>query len=190
MGFIDVFLIGIGLAMDAFAVSICRGLGMRVLRLSRMLAVAFCFGVFQALMPVIGYLIGYNFKEYIVSFDHWIAFLLLLFLGGKMIFDVFFDKDEECDCCGEEALRLSQLIIMAVATSIDALAVGVTFAFNRVNILSAASLIGATTFAICFFGVFLGHQCGVKYKKKATLAGGLILVAIGTKILIEHLLGL
>ncbi len=195
MGFIEIFLTGIGLSMDAFAVSICRGLQMRRrINVKHMLIIAAFFGGFQALMPAIGYLLGSQFKDYIVAIDHWIAFGLLAFIGGKMIYDVICDMREEqdgCGCCGaqaeEEHLDVRQLALMAVATSIDALAVGITFAFLEVNLLLAIAVIGVTTFALCALGVVVGHKFGSRFKNKASLAGGIVLILIGTKILLEHL---
>lgn len=195
MNILQIFLIGIGLAMDAFAVSICRGLGMRTLRLSKMLLIAFLFGLFQALMPTIGYFVGASFEKYIVDYDHWIAFGLLLVIGGKMILDVVLEKDEDkpCGCCDEaEQLGLWQLLMMAIATSIDALAAGITLPtlLGGLPIGAAALLIGLTTFILCFFGVMIGNRFGAKYKDKATLAGGIVLILIGGNILSKHLFGI
>lgn len=195
MGFIEILLTGIGLSMDAFAVSICRGLQMRRrVNVKHLLIIAAFFGGFQALMPAIGYLLGSQFKDYIVAIDHWIAFGLLAFIGGKMIYDVICDMREEkggCDCCGaqveEDRLDVRQIALMAVATSIDALAVGITFAFLEVNLLLAITVIGVTTFALCALGVVVGHKFGSRFKNKASLAGGIVLILIGTKILLEHL---
>ena len=196
MGFIEIFLTGVGLSMDAFAVSICRGLQMRRrVNVKHLLIIAAFFGGFQALMPAIGYLLGSQFKNYIVAIDHWIAFALLAFIGGKMVYDVICDIREEkdgCECCecGEETedrLDIRQLALMAVATSIDALAVGITFAFLEVNLLLAIAVIGITTFALCALGVVVGHKFGARFKNKASLAGGIVLILIGAKILLEHL---
>ena len=195
MGFIEILLTGIGLSMDAFAVSICRGLQMRRrVNVKHLFIIAAFFGGFQALMPAIGYLLGSQFKDYIVAIDHWIAFGLLAFIGGKMIYDVICDMREEkdgCDCCGaqveEDRLDVRQIALMAVATSIDALAVGITFAFLEVNLLLAITVIGVTTFALCALGVVVGHKFGSRFKNKASLAGGIVLILIGTKILLEHL---
>lgn len=195
MGFIEILLTGVGLSMDAFAVSVCRGLQMRRrVNVKHLLIIAAFFGGFQALMPAIGYLLGSQFKDYIVAIDHWIAFGLLAFIGGKMIYDVICDMREEkegCDCCGtqveEERLDVRQIALMAVATSIDALAVGITFAFLEVNLLLAITVIGVTTFALCALGVVVGHKFGSRFKNKASLAGGIVLILIGTKILLEHL---
>lgn len=185
MGIIEIIAVGIGLAMDAFAVSICKGLKMRKINYTHTLIIALFFGGFQALMPLIGWLLGKQFETYIVSIDHWIAFALLAFIGGKMIYESF--KKEEEDSSETEKLDLKELTVMAIATSIDALAVGITFAFFQVNIISAISIIGVITFVICTAGVIIGHNFGAKYKNKAELAGGIVLVVIGLKILLEHL---
>lgn len=193
MIFIQILLIGMALSMDAFAVSICHGLGMRTLRLKRMLAVALCFGAFQALMPTIGYFVGQSFEKYIKAVDHWIAFVLLLIIGGKMLIDVFMDKDEEAQCYEkEEDFSVAQLLLMAVATSIDALATGITFPFilEGVSIWTAAAIIGISTLIICLIGVLVGNRFGLKYKNKATVAGGIVLILIGTNILTKHLFGI
>ena len=196
MGFIEIFLTGVGLSMDAFAVSICRGLQMRHrVNWKYLLIIAAFFGGFQALMPAIGYLLGSQFKDYIVAIDHWIAFALLAFIGGKMVYDVICGIREEKDGCescsckeqAEEHLDIRQLALMAVATSIDALAVGITFAFLEVNLLLAVAVIGITTFALCALGVVVGHKFGSRFKNKASLAGGIVLILIGAKILLEHL---
>jgi len=142
------------------------------------------FGGFQALMPLIGWVLGKQFESYIVSFDHWVAFVLLGFIGGKMILESF-SKEEEC--CVREIPDIKELFVLAIATSIDALAVGITFAFLKVNIAEAVTLIGCTTFILSVGGVYLGSKFGAKYKNKAELAGGIILVLIGLKILLEHL---
>jgi len=187
MGFFEILMIGIGLSMDAFAASVCKGLSMREATAKNILTIGVFFGGFQALMPLIGYSLGKQFEEYIVSVDHWIAFVLLAFIGGKMIIDVF--NDEEDESCGvrENELRLQEVLVLAVATSIDALAVGISFAFLRVEIESAVLIIGVTTLILSSTGVIIGNRFGSKYKNKATLAGGVILILIGLKILLEHL---
>ncbi|MCI5533345.1 MAG: manganese efflux pump MntP family protein [Firmicutes bacterium] len=188
MSFFEIFMIGVGLSMDAFAVAICKGLNMRKLDKVQTLVIAFFFGGFQALMPFVGWLLGKQFEAYITSFDHWIAFVLLAFIGGKMIWDVFKGDDKDESCCEEGAkLDVKELFMLAIATSIDALAVGISFAFLQVNIVSAITLIGCTTFVISAAGVFIGHKFGSKYEDKASLAGGIILILIGLKILLEHL---
>lgn len=190
MGLWEVFVVGLGLAMDAFSVAICKGLGMPKIDKKQTTVIALFFGGFQALMPFLGWLLGKQFEQYITSVDHWIAFVLLLIIGGKMIIDVIKERKEGCDCCEEETasrLDLKELFAMAIATSIDALAMGVTFAFLQVNIASAVSVIGVTTFILAVIGVLLGHKFGAKWKDKAALAGGIVLILLGTKILLEHL---
>ena len=182
MGITELFLVGVGLSMDAFAVAICRGLGMKRLEWRQAFLVAVFFGGFQALMPALGWALGKQFERYIVNVDHWIAFLLLGYIGGKMIWDAF-HEEEACPA----SFRVRELLLMAIATSIDALAVGITFAFLQVAIAPAAALIGCTTFTISLAGVWIGCRFGSRYKNKATFAGGLILCLIGLKILLEHL---
>ena len=186
MGFAELFLIGVGLSADAFSAAVCKGLNMRRLNLKHAYIIALFFGAFQAVMPLIGYFLGTSFSGYIESFDHWIAFALLAFIGGKMIVEVIREKDDEAEE-QTDVLKIGGLTVMAVATSIDALAVGITFAFLRVNILFSVILIGVTTFALSLLGVIIGNKFGAKYKSKAELAGGIILVLIGVKILMEHL---
>lgn len=186
MGFLEIFLIGIGLSADAFSVAVCKGLNMRRLNLKHGYIIALFFGGFQAVMPLIGYLLGTNFASYIEQFDHWIAFVLLGFIGGKMAIEAIRDKDDDEEE-KTDVLKIGELTVMAIATSIDALAVGITFAFLKVNILLSVLLIGVTTFALSLAGVLLGNKFGAKYKSKAELAGGIILVLIGVKILLEHL---
>lgn len=185
MGLLELFLIGVGLSMDAFAVAVCKGLAMEKCTIKKAGIVGLYFGGFQALMPAIGYILGVQFQDLITAIDHWIAFILLGVIGGNMIKEAM----ESCDCCAEhdESLDFKTMIGLAVATSIDALAVGITFAFLRVEIVPAVSLIGVTTFVISFAGVKIGNVFGSKYKKRAELAGGIILILLGTKILIEHL---
>lgn len=186
MGFLEVLFIGVGLSADAFSVAVCKGLNMPKLNLRHGYIIALFFGVFQAVMPIIGYLLGTGFSSYIEAFDHWIAFALLAFIGGKMAAEAVRGGDgneEEKD----GALKIGELTVMAIATSIDALAVGITFAFLAVNIVPAAAIIGVTTFALSLAGVLIGNKFGAKYKNKAELAGGIILILIGLKILLEHL---
>ena len=181
-------MIGVGLSMDAFAVAICKGLNMRKLDKGQTLVIALFFGGFQALMPFLGWLLGKQFESYITSFDHWIAFVLLAFIGGKMIWDVFKGDDkDEAYCRASARLDIKELFVLAIATSIDALAVGISFAFLQVNIGFAITLIGCTTFVLSAAGVFVGHKFGAKYEDKATVVGGVILILIGLKILLEHL---
>lgn len=186
MGFMQLFLVAVGLAMDAFAVSVCKGLNMRKTDFKYAALLGLFFGGFQALMPAAGWLLGRQFEKYITSVDHWIAFLLLGFIGGKMILEAL-KKQEEASCCGPVVYDLRELFMLAVATSIDALAVGITFAFLGVEIVGAAALIGSVTFVLSVAGVAVGSRFGAKYKSKAELAGGIVLVAIGLKILLEHL---
>ncbi|MGN0553581.1 MAG: manganese efflux pump MntP family protein [Oscillospiraceae bacterium] len=187
MGFAELFLIGVGLSMDAFAVSVCKGLNMRgKVNFKHAGVIALFFGGFQALMPLVGYFLGIGFEKYITKIDHWIAFVLLGFIGGKMIVEAIKEWNAE-DKQEEDKLDIKELTILAVATSIDALAVGITFAFLSVNIWSAISIIGVTTFVLSIIGVVIGNKFGSKYKSKAELAGGIILVLMGIKILLEHL---
>ena len=187
MGIIELFLLSVGLAMDAFAVSICKGLNMTKINYKHGAVIAAFFGVFQAGMPVIGYLLGSRFAKYIESIDHWIAFGLLVFIGGEMLVNAVRGEDEES---GEkdDGLDIKQLFLLAIATSIDALAVGITFALlDGVSIIPSVTMIGCVTFVISFAGVAVGNRFGNKYEKKAKIFGGVILVLIGLKILLEHL---
>lgn len=187
MGIVELALIGVGLSMDAFAVSICKGLGMKRLRLGQALVIALFFGGFQALMPLLGWFLGSGFQSFIEPVDHWIAFALLAFIGAKMLWDAFHDDEEE-DAAAENArLDLKELVMLAIATSIDALAVGISFAFLRVDIVPAVAHIGVITFALSFVGVAVGHAFGSRFEKPATIIGGIVLIAIGLKILLEHL---
>ena len=181
----ELALVGLGLSMDAFAVALCKGLNMRKLNYRHGGVIALAFGFFQALMPLVGWALGHRFEQQIVRYDHWVAFILLGIIGGKMLLDA-----KEDDGCGDSCsigLDLKELLMMAVATSIDALAVGVTFAFLQVDILPAASIIGSITFVISFAGVVLGNRFGAHFKSKAQITGGAVLILIGTKILVEHL---
>ena len=186
MGFIELFLIAISLSMDAFAVAICKGLNMRKLNYTHTFIIATFFGGFQGLMPLIGWFLGKQFARYIINFDHWIAFILLAFIGGQMIHEALKKDNEKCDI--NENLNIKELFILAIATSIDALAVGITFALiPNTNILTSITLIGIITFVLSIIGVFIGNKFGSKFKSKAELAGGIILILIGSKILFEHL---
>ena len=174
--------------MDAFAVAMCKGLNMQKLNGKHALVIGLFFGGFQFGMPLIGWLLGKQFERYITPVDHWIAFVLLAFIGGNMIREAF--KQEEEDTTQENMdppLDLKEMVMLAIATSIDALAVGVTFAFLKVEIFSAITIIGCTTFVLAMVGVVIGNYFGNKYEKKATLAGGIILILLGLKILLEHL---
>ncbi len=186
MSLLSLFILAIGLSMDACSVAICKGLATPKITFKKAAIVGLWFGGFQALMPAIGYVAGYRFQDLITSWDHWIAFILLAIIGGKMVKDAFSKEDEEeCSC---DSLAPKQMFPMAVATSIDALAVGVTFAFlPDVPIIPAVAFIGVITFLLSALGMKIGNVFGVKFKSKAQLAGGIILIVLGTKILIEHL---
>ena len=186
MGFTKLFLIAVGLSMDAFAVAMCKGLNMKKLNYRHGAVIALFFGLFQGGMPLLGWAVGISFEKYVVRVDHWIAFVLLAFIGGKMIFEALKGEEEEC-CEDDDKLDLKDLVVMAVATSIDALAVGISFAFLKIEIIPAVSLIGVTTFILSFIGVIIGNNFGTRFKEKAELLGGVILIFIGLKILLEHL---
>ena len=185
----ELFVIAVGLSMDAFAVSICKGLSVRRLKPKHVLIAGLYFGGFQALMPLAGWFLGSRFAGYIQNFDHWVAFVLLVIIGGNMLREAFGPEDDEDEaaCAVDAKLDLKQLFLMAVATSIDALAVGVTFAFLEVKIVPAISIIGTTTFCLSLVGVAVGNFFGTRYKKRAEAAGGIILILLGIKILLEHL---
>lgn len=183
MGLIELFLIAVGLSMDAFAVSVCKGLAMPKCTFKKAAIVGLWFGGFQALMPAIGYILGAQFQEAIASIDHWIAFVLLALIGGNMIHEALDNNEEEADA----SLDVKTMFLLAVATSIDALAIGITFAFLKVNIIPAVCFIGSVTFIISFAGVKIGNVFGARYKNKAEIVGGVILILLGLKILLEHL---
>ncbi|HOE57976.1 MAG TPA: manganese efflux pump MntP family protein [Bacillota bacterium] len=201
MDTLSIILIAIGLSMDAFAVSVTHGIIIEGVNKGHALKIGLYFGAFQALMPLAGWLAGSRFKDYITNFDHWIAFILLAFIGGKMIKESYSENCEinrtEGDISEaaissqteirENPLRTGRLLVLAVATSIDALAVGISFAFLSVSIIPSSVLIGVITFIICTAGVFIGKRFGCLFQKRAEMAGGLILIGIGLKILIEHL---
>ena len=188
MNLLDVFFIGVGLSMDAFAVSICKGLKMKVIDLKQSFIIAF-FGAFQLMMPLIGYALSASFVEYINKYSHWIAFVLLLVIGVNMIREALGDSEEEKEVI-ESVTDFKELFMLAIATSIDALAVGVTFGTMgsklETSIWASVILIGITTFAISLGGVFIGNAFGAKYKSKAEVVGGIILIIIGLKVVIEH----
>ena len=189
MDLLSVFLIAVGLSMDAFAVSICKGLAMNAFDKREANLMGLFFGGFQALMPLIGWAVCSRFAKYVTAFDHWIAFGLLLFIGGKMIWEAFTKKEEEVS---DKKLSIKELFILAIATSIDALAVGIAFAFEYetfMPVLYAVLLIGVTTYLFSFGGAYIGKRFGNIFKNKAEIIGGLILIGIGVKILLEHLLG-
>lgn len=186
--FIVLFLMGVGLSMDAFAVSVCKGLAMRKVNKKQAIVIGLFFGGFQALMPLLGWSLGIQFEQYITSIDHWIAFILLGFIGGKMIVEAVKPDDESVEVKEmDQPLNIKEMFVLAIATSIDALAVGITFAFLGYPIVESIVIIGITTFVISIIGVYIGNFFGSMYKKKAELAGGIILVLLGNKILLEHL---
>ena len=187
MGLLELFVIAVGLSMDAFAVSICKGLSVRKLKPKHALTVGVYFGGFQMLMPLIGFALGVRFQSFITSIDHWIAFILLAFIGGKMLWEAFTEDEDEGDGKDAEKIDLVEYLILAIATSIDALAVGISFAALSVDIFPAVSLIGVTTFIFSVAGVAIGHTFGARYEKPATIVGGVVLILIGLKILLEHL---
>ena len=186
MGFLYILLIAVSLSMDAFAVSVSNGLSIKEIRKSEIFLEALFFGGFQFLMPVLGFLLGFSVKGYIEAFDHWIAFVLLGLIGFNMVKESLGGDDED-ECEQRQALTPTKLLFQAIATSIDALAVGVSFAVLNVNILSASAVIGVVCFIISVFGSIIGKNAGKMLKKRAEMAGGIILILIGVKILIEHM---
>lgn len=183
MGILEITLVAIGLAMDAFAVSICKGLSMKKMSWKKALIIGGYFGIFQGLMPVIGYFFGTSFENLVTKIDHWIAFVLLGMIGINMLKEAFSDEKENRN----DDVKFKTMLILALATSIDALAVGISFAFLKTNILIASLQIAVITFIISIIGVKIGNKFGDKYEKKAEILGGLILILMGTKILLEHL---
>ena len=187
MGFGELFLLAIGVSMDAFAVSVCKGLSVKKARLKEMATCGVWFGGFQALMPLIGYFLGALFYNAISKFDHWIAFGLLALIGANMLREVF-SKDEECEDCQGADFRFKTMFVMAIATSIDALAIGISLAMaGNVNIFVAIAFIGVVTCIMSAIGVKIGNVFGNRFEKKAEAAGGIILILLGLKILLEHL---
>ena len=184
MSLLTLFITAVGLSMDAFAVSICKGLAMKKLSLKKALIIGLWFGGFQALMPTIGYALGTRFESYVTGIDHWIAFVLLALIGANMIKEALSDEDQEAD----DSINVKTMFLLAVATSIDALAVGVTYAFLQVQIIPAVTFIGVITFTLSVAGVKIGNVFGLRYKAKAEITGGVILILMGLKILLEHLL--
>ena len=182
MGLAELVLLAVGLSMDAFAVSICKGLGMKKINLKVTVVLGLFFGSFQAGMPVIGWALGSQFMGIIGPIDHWIAFI-----GGKMLWEASTEDEDEGDGKDAEKIDLGEYLILAIATSIDALAVGISFAALSVDIMPAVSLIGITTFIFSVAGVAIGHTFGARYEKPATIVGGVVLIFIGLKILLEHL---
>ena len=183
MGIIEILLISISLAMDAFAVSICKGVSMKKMNWKKAIIIGLYFGGFQMLMPIIGYMLGKGFENVVANIDHWIAFILLAGIGANMIKEAFSDESDKVN----DNIDVKTMILLAIATSIDALAVGITFAFLKVNLILAISLIGIVAFALSVIGTKIGNRFGDKYGNKACLVGGVILILIGIKILIEHL---
>lgn len=183
MEILEIVLIAIGVAMDAFAVSICKGLSMKKMSWKKALIIGAYFGIFQGLMPIIGYFLGATFESLVTQIDHWVAFILLLFVGLKMLKEAFANDSENIN----ENVDFKTMVVLAIATSIDALAIGITFAFLQTNIVIAASVIAIITFTACVIGVKIGNKFGDKYERKAETVGGLILIFIGAKILLEHL---
>ena len=183
MSFVEILLIGIGLSMDAFSVSICKGLTTKGFSWKMALTCGLWFGFFQALMPVIGYFLGVQFQQYIEAYDHWIAFGLLFLIGANMIREALMGKEEE----SSNLLDFRTMLLLAIATSIDALAVGVSFACIQVRLWSSVLIIGVTTFLFSILGVKIGNVFGSKFEKSAGIVGGIILILIGLKILLEHL---
>ena len=183
MGIIELIITSVGVSMDAFATSICKGLTLRKINIKNCMIVGLYFGLFQAIMPLIGYLLGSTLGDTIIKIDHWVAFALLTILGSNMLIDVFSNKSDEGNC----ELTFKAMLPLAIATSIDALAVGITFAFLKVNIILSISLIGIITFIMSFMGVKIGNKFGNKFEKKAQILGGVILISIGIKILLTHL---
>lgn len=185
MGLLELIILAVGLSMDAFAVSVCKGLATEKLKARHILLAGLWFGGFQALMPLLGYFLGSAFEKYVTAVDHWIAFVLLGAIGGNMIKEAFSKEENTAD----SSFSFKTMFVMAVATSIDALAIGITFALlPDVNIMAAVSFIGIITFILSGIGIKLGNVFGAKYKSKAELAGGIILVILGIKILVEHLI--
>jgi putative Mn2+ efflux pump MntP len=187
MDLFELFVIAVGLSMDAFAVAVCKGLSVYKLKKKHMLLTGLWFGGFQGMMPLIGYLLGSTFEKYITPIDHWVTFVLLGIIGINMIKESF-EKDEDGDCCSDTdgSFSVKTMFVMAVATSIDALAVGVSFAFLSVDLWVSVALIGITTFILSAIGLKIGNIFGNKYKSKAEFTGGIVLVLMGIKILVEH----
>lgn len=185
MNLLELFILAVGLSMDAFAVAISKGLSMKKMSFKNAIIIGLYFGIFQAVMPLIGYCLGTRFEDKITAFDHWIAFFLLGFIGINMIREALSKEDDEAE--EDVSLSFKTMSVLAIATSIDALAVGVTFAFLNVNIIPAVSFIGIVTFALSIVGLKIGNVFGSKYKSKAELSGGLILIGMGLKILLSHL---
>lgn len=187
MVFVQVFLIALGLSMDAFAVSMCKGLGMKKLNLRHAFLIALLFGAFQAAMPLVGWFLGTRFERYIRSVGHWLAFGLLSYIGAKMLMDGLRGKDISAESRTESRIEMKELLVLAFATSVDALATGITLAVLKTPILPSVLLIGAVTLILCMAGVAIGYRFGSKYERAAQILGGSVLIVIGLKILLEHL---
>lgn len=188
MSLVELFVIAVGLSMDAFAVAVCKGLSVYKLKPEHMLITGLWFGGFQGLMPFIGYLLGSTFEKYITPVDHWVAFVLLGIIGANMIKESLGKEDDGCEDSADNPFSVKTMFVMAVATSIDALAVGITFALlPDVNITAAVLFVGVITFALSCAGIKIGNVFGAKFKSKAELTGGFILILMGAKILLEHL---
>lgn len=183
MSLFTLFVTAIGLSMDAFAVSVCKGLAMKKLSIKKAIIIGLWFGGFQALMPTIGYLLGTRFEQYVTAIDHWIAFVLLALIGANMIKEALSKEENETNDC----VDVKTMFLLAIATSIDALAVGVTYAFLQVQIVPAVTFIGVITLSLSVAGVKIGNVFGLRYKSKAEITGGVILILMGIKILLEHL---
>ena len=183
MSLFTLFVTAVGLSMDAFAVSVCKGLAMKKLSVKKAFIIGLWFGGFQALMPTLGYLLGTRFEKYVTAIDHWIAFVLLVLIGANMIKEALSQEEDSAN----DSVDIKTMFLLAVATSIDALAVGVTYAFLQVQIVPAVTFIGVITFCLSVAGVKIGNVFGLKYKSKAEITGGVILIVMGTKILSEHL---
>lgn len=183
MSFIEIPLIGVSLATDAFAVAVCKGLSMKKINITKGIIIGLYFGIFQGLMPIIGYLLGYTFKDQIINIDHWIAFVLLCSIGLNMIRESFSNEEDKRN----DQVDFKTMLPLSIATSIDALAIGITFAFLKVNIIVSSGIITITTFILSVIGVILGNKFGTKYKSKSEFLGGILLIVMGTKILLEHL---
>lgn len=183
MGVLEILLISISLAMDAFAVAVCKGLSMRKLEWKKAVIIALYFAIFQALMPTLGFFLGITFKDVVIQIDHWLAFILLVGIGLNMLKEAFSKENESFD----DNVGFKTMAVLGLATSIDALAIGITFAFLRVNLLVSVLIIGVVTFMLSLVGVVIGNRFGNKYEKKAEIFGGVILILLGAKILLEHL---
>lgn len=183
MNLFGIVFIAIGLAMDAFAVAVCKGLSLKKITIKNSIIIGFYFGFFQCIMPIVGYFLGISFEEVVTKVDHWVAFFLLVVIGYNMLKEIGEKESESFD----DRLNFKSMFPLAVATSIDALAIGITFAFLKVDIISSSLLIGLITFVLSVIGVVIGNKFGSKYEKKAQLVGGIILIFMGIKILFEHL---